>query len=263
MDKPKSQRMPTIFVGHGSPMNAILDNTWSQGFRALPALFPEPRAILAVSAHWYLDGTFLTDGARPRTIHDFGGFPQELYEIQYPAPGKPELVKRVQQLVSRAAGNGEWGLDHGTWSVLRYMYPAAQIPVVQLSIDRRLAVAEHLALAGSLAELRDEGVLILGSGNAVHNLRDAFGRMQRGLHDTPDWAARFDDTLAQVLSQHDTKKLLTMWPDSSDGRMAHPTPDHYLPLLYAYAAAGDGDAVRYPITGFDAGSLSMRTAVFG
>jgi 4,5-DOPA dioxygenase extradiol len=255
--------MPTLFVGHGSPMNAILDNTWSQGFRALPQLLPEPRAILAVSAHWYVDGTFLTDGAHPRTIHDFGGFPRELYEIQYPAPGKPELVKRVRELVGRAAASGEWGLDHGTWSVLRSMYPKAHIPVVQLSIDRRLDVSEHLALAGSLAELRNEGVLILGSGNMVHNLRDAFGRMQRGVHDTPDWAARFDLTLSEVLRQHDTKKLESLWPDSSDGGMAHPTPDHYLPLLYAYGAAGDSDEVRYPITGFDAGSLSMRTALFG
>ena len=265
VDKPATKRLPTLFVGHGSPMNAILDNTWSQGFRALPQLFPEPRAILAVSAHWYIDGTFLTDDLRPRTIHDFGGFPQELFEIQYPAPGKPELVKRVRELLGRerAAISGEWGLDHGTWSVLRSMYPQAQIPVVQLSLDRRLTVAQHLALAASLAELRDEGVLILGSGNAVHNLRDAFGRMQRGLADTPDWAARFDQTLSQVLSQHDTAKLVTLWPDSSDGRMAHPTPDHYLPLLYAYGAAGASDAVRYPITGFDAGSLSMRTAVFG
>jgi 4,5-DOPA dioxygenase extradiol len=246
-------------------MNAILDNTWSQGFRALPALFPEPRAILAVSAHWYIDGTYLTDDLRPRTIHDFGGFPRELHEIQYPAPGKPELVKRVRELLGRerAGASQEWGLDHGTWSVLRSMYPDAHIPVVQLSIDRRASVAQHLALAASLAELREEGVLILGSGNMVHNLRDAFSRMQQGLTDTPDWAAHFDTTLSEVLAQRDTKKLLTLYPDSSDGRMAHPSPDHYLPLLYAYGAASEGDSVRYPITGFDAGSLSMRTAVFG
>src|SRR5262245_47093729 len=142
-------RMPTLFVGHGSPMNSILDNTWSRGFRALPALLPEPRAILAISAHWFIDGTFLTSDARPRTIHDFGGFPRELYEIQYPARGKPELVSRVRELVGRerAAESSEWGLDHGTWSVLRHMYPDARVPVVQLSIDQRLSVAQHLQLA--------------------------------------------------------------------------------------------------------------------
>jgi 4,5-DOPA dioxygenase extradiol len=175
------------------------------------------------------------------------------------------LVKRVRELLGRerAGASVEWGLDHGTWSVLRSMYPDAHIPVVQLSIDRRASVAQHLALAASLAELREEGVLVLGSGNMTHNLRDAFGRMQQGASDTPDWAARFDTTLAEVLAQRDTKKLLTLYPDSSDGRMAHPSPDHYLPLLYAYGAASEGDGARYPITGFDAGSLSMRTAVFG
>jgi 4,5-DOPA dioxygenase extradiol len=261
----QSGRMPTLFVGHGSPMNAILDNVWTQGFASLGKRVPEPRAILAVSAHWYVNGTYLTSDAKPRTIHDFGGFPQALYEIEYPAPGKPELVTRVRQLVGEqsAAGSGEWGLDHGTWSVLRFMYPDARIPVVQLSIDQRLTVPQHLELAKSLAELRDEGVLIFASGNLVHNLRDAFTRMQTGRSDTPDWAQRFDSTLTSVLAQHDTQKLVTLYPDSADGRMSHPSPDHYLPVLYAYGAAGNSDEVSFPVTGFDAGSLSMRCVLFG
>jgi 4,5-DOPA dioxygenase extradiol len=258
-------RMPTLFVGHGSPLNAILDNVWTRGFSSLRQLVPEPRAILAVSAHWYVNGTYLTSDTNPGTIHDFGGFPQALYEIQYPAPGKPELVERVRQLLGQetAAGSGEWGLDHGTWSVLRFMYPEARVPVVQLSIDRRLTVPQHLELAKSLAELRDEGVLILASGNLVHNLRDAFSRMQAGRTDTPDWAARFDSTLTSVLTQHDTPKLVKLYPDSDDGQLSHPSPDHYLPLLYAYGAAGNSDETSFPVTGFDAGSLSMRCVVFG
>lgn len=257
--------MPTVFVGHGSPMNAVLDNQWTRGFSKLSSLVPTPSAVLAVSAHWYVNGTYLTSDAKPRTIHDFGGFPQALYEIQYPAPGKPELVARVRQLVGeqRATGSGEWGIDHGTWSVLKFMYPDARIPVVQLSIDRRLTVPQHLELAKSLAALRDEGVLILASGNLVHNLRDAFGRMQTGRYDTPDWAERFDTTLSNVLAQHDTPKLVSLYPESSDGQLAHPTPDHYLPLLYAYGAAGKSDETSFPVTGFDAGSLSMRCVLFG
>jgi 4,5-DOPA dioxygenase extradiol len=261
----ETRRMPTLFVGHGSPMNVIADNVWTRGFTGLSKLVPEPRAILAVSAHWYVDGTYLTADAKPKTIHDFGGFPKELYEIEYPAPGKPELVSRVRQLLGeeRAAASGEWGLDHGTWSVLKFMYPDARVPVVQLSIDRRLSVSQHIELAKSLAELRDEGVLILASGNLVHNLRDAFTRMQTGRYETPDWAQRFDATLTSVLTQHDTPTLVSLYPDSSDGRLSHPSPDHYLPLLYAYGAAGKSDEASFPVTGFDAGSLSMRCVVFG
>ena len=267
-EEPKSKdtrRMPTLFVGHGSPMNAVLDNVWTRGFTGLSKLLPEPRAILAVSAHWYVNGTYLTSDLKPKTIHDFGGFPKELYEIEYPAPGKPDLVPRVRQLLGeqRAAGSSEWGLDHGTWSVLKFMYPDARIPVVQLSIDRRLSVPQHIALAKSLAELRDEGVLIFASGNLVHNLRDAFTRMQTGRYETPDWAERFDSTLTSVLAQHDTQKLVSLYPDSRDGQMSHPSPDHYLPLLYAYGAAGKSDEASFPVTGFDAGSLSMRCVVFG
>lgn len=264
-DKNDKGRMPVLFVGHGSPMNVVEDNRWSRGFAALSRLVPEPSAILAISAHWFVDGSYLTAGASPKTIHDFTGFPPELYQVEYPAPGNADLARRVRRLLGdrRAELSTNWGLDHGTWSVLRWMRPAADIPVIQLSIDRRLEPQAHFELARSLVELRHEGVLILGSGNAVHNLRDAFGRMQRSSSETPDWANRFDETVKQLVTQRDTKALLSVWPDSGDGRLAHPTPDHWLPLVYAYAASDDDDAVKFPTEGFDLGSISMRNIVFG
>jgi 4,5-DOPA dioxygenase extradiol len=260
-----ARRMPVVFVGHGSPMNAVLDNRWSRGFAALGALVPEPKAILAVSAHWFVPGTYLTSNAKPKTIHDFGGFPQELYEIQYPAPGRPELAEHVRRVIGeqRAALSDEWGLDHGTWSVLLHMYPDARIPVLQLSLDQRLDMAAHHALARSLRELRDEGVLIVASGNIVHNLRDAMQRMHTGASDTPEWAQGFDADLAQALGQHDSRALVAAWPDSRYGRLAHPSPDHFIPLLYAQAASDERDAVTFPIEGFDLGSISMRAVLFG
>jgi 4,5-DOPA dioxygenase extradiol len=258
-------RMPVLFVGHGSPMNVIEDNRWSRGFHALRSLVPRPSAILAVSAHWFVNGTYLTGSASPKTIHDFSGFPRPLYEIEYPAPGNVDLARRVRGMLGeeRAELSTEWGYDHGTWSVLKWMFPEADIPVIQLSIDRRLEVRHHYELGRSLAELREDGVLILGSGNAVHNLRDALRRMQAGSTETPDWANRFDETVKQAVMQHDTTRLLTLWPETNDGRMSHPTPDHWLPLIYAYGAIDEGDGVRFPTEGFDLGSISMRNIVFG
>ncbi len=260
----RTERMPVVFVGHGSPMNVIEDNPWSRGFAALRGFSPRPSAILAISAHWFVPGTFLTGDLHPRTIHDFSGFPQGLYEIDYPAPGKVDLAERVRDAIGheRAALSTDWGFDHGTWSVLRWMFPEADIPVVQLSIDRRLEPRQHHELARSLTGLRHEGVLILGSGNITHNLRDAFHRMQTGNHETPDWASRFDHTVKEAISQHDARALIELWP-SADGRLAHPTPDHWLPLLYASAATDERDRVQFPTEGFDLGSLSMRNIVFG
>ncbi len=264
MDATPRTRMPLLFVGHGSPMNALEDNTWSRGFRALAALLPPaPRAILAVSAHWYVPGTFLTADERPKTIHDFYGFPPPLYEIRYPAPGAPDLARRVLALLDeRAAPSTEWGLDHGTWSVLHWLRPAADVPVVQLSLDRRLAPAAHLELGRSLAALRDEGVLVLGSGNVTHNLRHAFGAYERGDTATPAWAASFDADVAAALAQHD-HAFLARALEGDAGRLAHPTPDHYLPLLYVAGAATREDAVTFPLEGFDMGSLSMRAVLVG
>lgn len=257
-------RMPVLFVGHGSPMNAIEDNEWSRGFRGLAALLPRPKAILSVSAHWYLSGTLLTGNPRPRTIHDFGGFPEALYDIEYPAPGDEALAIRVSSMLS---GDGamvttEWGLDHGTWSVLLHLLPLADSPVVQLSIDERLSPAEHLAIGRKLAPLRDEGVLVMGSGNITHNLGHAFRSYRRGDLSTPDWAARFDRSVAHAVEQHDGDALARL-VETDDGRMSHPTLDHYLPLLYVVGAAEDRDVVRFPLTGFDLGSLSMRAAILG
>jgi 4,5-DOPA dioxygenase extradiol len=255
--------MPAAFVGHGSPMNAIDDNAWSRGFRELGSRLPRPRAILAISAHWYIRGTAVTANPFPPTIHDFGGFPEPLYEIQYLAKGDPELATRVVDLLGAdvAVRSLEWGLDHGTWSVLHHMRPEADCPVVQLSLDARAPASRHVELGRALAPLRDEGVLILGSGNIVHNLGDAMLRMRSGDAITPDWAADFDAAVVRGLEQRDTVELSRL-VESPEGRRAHPTPEHYLPLLYVAGAGGD-DPVTFPITGFDLGSLSMRSVTIG
>ncbi len=263
MEQRNSPRMPVIFVGHGSPMNAVLDNAWSQGFTELGGQLEKPKAILAVSAHWYVPGTFLTGNAQPKTIHDFGGFPRELYEIQYPARGSTDLAKRVSaMLASRSAEpRDDWGLDHGTWSVLRFLRPQADVPVVQLSIDHRLPPSDHVAIGRALQPLRDEGVLIFGSGNIVHNLRHAIRGLQTGDQTIPEWAAAFDANAVRALEQHDAAALARMI-EGDAGRMAHPSPDHYFPLLYTAGAASDADAVSFPISGFDS-SISMRAVRWG
>ncbi len=262
---PSTMRMPVMFVGHGSPMNAIEDNRWSQGFTALGQMVPKPRAILAVSAHWYVPGTYLTGEAQPKTIHDFGGFPRPLFEVQYPAPGRPDLATQVRQALDHhdAQLRTDWGLDHGTWSVLKWMFPDADVPVVQLSIDRALSPRAHFELARSLTDLRDQGVLVLGSGNTVHNLRDAFHQMKARTHDTPAWAQRFDDAVLAAVQQHDADTIVGLLDGGDDARLAHPTPEHYLPLIYAMALSDANDPVRTPIVGFDAGSLSMRAFIWG
>jgi 4,5-DOPA dioxygenase extradiol len=263
-DASRRSRMPVLFVGHGNPLNAIQDNVWSRGLRDLARALPRPKAILAVSAHWYVEGTFTTGNERPETIHDFGGFPEDLYRVQYPAPGDPDLARRIVERVGerRASVSAKWGLDHGTWSVLVHLRPAADVPVVQLSIDGRLAPAEHLAIGRALAPLRDEGVLVLGSGNLVHNLRHAFGAWHRGETGTPEWAREFDLGIARALERRETDHLVGALA-SDAGRRSHPTPDHYLPLLYAAGASGAGDQVTFPIEGFDLVSLSMRAVRWG
>jgi 4,5-DOPA dioxygenase extradiol len=201
--------------------------------------------------------------SRPETIHDFSGFPQALYEVDYPAPGKVDLARRVRQLLGtdRAGLSSDRGLDHGAWSVLRWMYPDARTPVIQLSIDRRLNMRAHFELARSLADLRHEGILVLASGNIVHNLGDAFGRMRSGALETPAWAQRYDESIKQILVQRDTNALLSRWPDSEDARHAHPTPDHWIPLIYAYGASDSQDRASFPTEGFDLGSISMRNVI--
>lgn len=257
-------RQPVLFIGHGSPMNAIDDNAWSRGFVALGKALAAPTAILSVSAHWYVPGTLVTANPQPETIHDFGGFPRELFEIQYPARGDVALATRISKLLAerRAQPSLDWGLDHGTWTVLRHIRPDADVPVVQLSIDRRLSPAEHLAIGRELAPLRDEGVLIMGSGNVTHNLRHAFSSMQSGDTRTPAWAAEVDREVAAALEARDFPRLATLI-ETDAGKASHPTIDHYLPLLYAAGAADRDDALTYPVNGWDLGSLSMRSVQFG
>ena len=253
-------RMPTLFVGHGTPMNAILDNEWTRAFQALSLDIPKPKAIVAISGHFYVPGIFVTDNAAPPTIHDFGGFPKELFEIEYGCPGSPELAQRISEMLDgHAQLTDKWGLDHGTWSVLLHMYPDADIPVVQLSIDKRLEAEVHVALGKALAPLRDEGVLILGTGNITHNMRVGFWSQEEGV--VPDWSSKFDSLVAEATARHDNAALAEL-TRSPEGEAAHSGFDHYIPLLYVAGAANDDDPVSYPITGYNR-AFSMRAVKFG
>jgi 4,5-DOPA dioxygenase extradiol len=256
--------MPAVFLGHGSPMNAIEDNPWSRAFRELRTSLPRPRAILVVSAHWFVPGARVTAHQNPPTLYDFGGFPRELYQLQYPAPGDPDLARRTRSLLGedRVALDDRRGLDHGAWSVLVHLFPEADVPVVQLSLDETLSPTEHFERARALKSLREEGVLLLGSGNAVHNLGDAFRQRSRGRESTPSWAVRFDEAVKQACLDGD-RSSLTRLLETEEGPLAHPSPDHFLPILYTAAIADERDDVAFPIEGFDWGSISMRSVVFG
>jgi 4,5-DOPA dioxygenase extradiol len=259
-------RMPVLFVGHGSPMNALEDNRFTRQWRELGAAVPEPKAIVMISAHWLTQGTHVTSNVQPKTIHDFGGFPRALFQVQYPARGDPGLARSISDLLSKAGASSTsteaWGLDHGTWSVLQHLRARADVPVVQVSIDPRLPPARHLELGASLAPLREQGVLLMGSGNITHNLRRV-DMSQRFTDDASvSWAARFDGDVAAAVIAHD-RGFLTRALETADGREAHPSDDHWLPLLYAAGAADDDDDVSFPVTGFDLGSFSMRAVRFG
>ena len=254
--------LPTIFFGHGNPMNALMHNGYTEAWRTFGARV-RPRAVLAISAHWYVRGTGVTISTAPRTIHDFGGFPQELFQVQYPAPGDPELARRVQQLLAPlpVTLDDTWGLDHGTWSVLAHVYPAADVPVVQLSIDATRPAAFHFEIGRKLAQLRDENILIVGSGNLVHNLRKyAWGG---GVDGAYDWAERFEREARGLLLGGDFKPLVDFERLGSDARLSIPTPDHYLPLLYVLGARAPGEGASIPLTGFDLGTISMTGVQIG
>ncbi len=254
--------MPVLFVGHGNPMNAILDNRWSRAFRGLGDGIPKPQAILAISAHYYTRGTHLTGNEDPKTIHDFGGFPPALYDVQYPVKGDSVLAARTAAMLASVGADvqHDWGIDHGTWSVLRHMYPQADVPVVQLSIDGSAPPEVHWAIGETIRPLRQEGVLIVGSGNITHNLRRAFQKMRAGDASAESTSIEFDEKAASALESHDKSWLLRALDDNV-GRDAHPTPDHYLPLLYSAGASAGAD-VTFPVEGFDMGDLSMRAVRF-
>ncbi len=255
-------RMPSVFIGHGSPTNALADNAWTSAWRALGTSLPRPRAILSVSAHWFTRGTFVTANSMPPTIHDFGGFAKPLYAVRYDAPGDVALATRVVELLApdTARPSIDWGLDHGTWSVLVHMYPNADIPVVQLSIDGTQPAAVHYALGQRIAALRDEGVMVLGSGGIVHNL----ARVDwSNASPPPPWALDFDERVRTRLLEGDDAALVD-WPSLGEGaRLSVPTPEHYLPLMYVLGARRPGDVVQIPVSGFELGTISMTGVVLG
>jgi len=255
--------LPAIFLGHGNPMNAIQNNAYTDAWRRMGQTLPRPKAVLSISAHWYVSETGVTITTAPRTIHDFGGFPSELYKVQYPAPGNPQLARRVQKMLSplEVRLDESWGLDHGTWSVLRHMYPAADIPVVQLSIDRTQPAEFHFELGKKLAPLRDEGVLTVGSGNLVHNI-PAYAWGQR-FEEPFDWAVRFEQTAREMIVAGEYKPLVRYESLGPDAHLAIPTPDHYLPLLYVIASRQQGSPVSFPVEGVDGRSISMLAVQVG
>lgn len=257
-----SARMPAVFVGHGSPMNTIERNRYTEGWAQIGRSLPRPHAILAISAHWYIDGTAVTAMAKPPTIHDFSGFPEALNRFTYPAPGDPELAKKVRDLLAPVpvAMDQEWGLDHGTWSVLAHMYPKADVPVVQLAMDQGEPNEFHYALGQALARLRDEGILILGLGNVVHNLR-FMQRRPDAL--APDWAVAFNDHVRECLKRRDHAALIDYESFGQAAKLSVPTPEHYLPLLYVIGAQGEDEPIWFPTNGIDMGAISMMSVIVG
>ena len=255
--------MPAIFFGHGNPMNALQSNAWTNAWAAVGNSIPKPKAVVCVSAHWYLPATLVTGQDQPRTIHDFGGFPRELYQVNYPAPGNPQLATRVKDLLAPVSAelDTRWGLDHGTWSVLCHVFPDADVPVIQLSIDETQPAEFHYELAKRLSSLRDEGVLIVGSGNLVHNLHAyAWGRQQV---DPLDWAMRFEERARELLLAGEHEPLIAYETLGRDAILSIPTPDHYLPLLYVIAQMREGEPITFPVEGFDGGSVSMLSVQIG
>lgn len=239
-----TSKMPALFLGHGSPMNALEENEFVRGFRQVAATFQTPSAILCISAHWETRGTRVTAMRNPRTIHDFGGFPPELYAVQYPAPGSPELSAETVELVtsSLVSPDEEWGLDHGAWTVLRHMYPDADVPVVQLSLDYTKSPSQHYALAKELRKLRDKGVLVVGSGNMVHNLQQlAWNRLNEKFYF--DWAEEASYTMKKFILEGNHPELVSYSRQGKAMQMAIPTPEHFLPLLYILALQEKEDVI--------------------
>lgn len=260
-----TEKMPVLFLGHGSPMNAIEENEFVRGFRESVRTIPRPKAILCISAHWETKGTRVTAMPNPRTIHDFGGFPKALYEVNYPAPGSPELAEATKKIVTKTEVilDDKWGLDHGAWSVIKHMYPDADIPVVQMSLDYQQTPAYHYELARELDRLRSKGILIIGSGNMVHNLRMvAWDKMNVDDYGY-DWALEASDKMKQFIQNGNHTSLINYHSNGRPFELAVPTPEHYLPLLYTLALQGKDEKVSLFNDKAMAGSLTMTSVRIG
>lgn len=255
--------MPAVFIGHGNPMNALVNNSFTEGWSSIGKSVPQPKAILSISAHYYIPFCMVTSNTNPPTIHDFSGFPKELYQVKYSAPGSPKLAQRVKELLNPAIVklDESWGLDHGTWSVLKHMFPNADIPVVQLSIDETQPPAFHYEMGLRLKPLREEDVLILGSGNIVHNL--ASYRWNDKDNSPFDWAIGFETFVKRMVNEGDHEPLINYQKFGSDAHLAVPIPDHYLPFLYILGLCMKTDEISYPVNGIDGGSVSMLAVQFG
>lgn len=260
-----STKMPVLFVGHGSPMIALEENNFTRGFLQVTAEIPKPDVIICISAHWETEGTFVTGMETPRTIHDFVGFPRELYEVQYPAPGNPELAGEIIDTLRQysVGPDYQWGLDHGTWTVLKHMYPDADIPVVQLSLDRSKTPQEHYSLARCLSDFRNRGILIMGSGNMVHNLHLLdWGRINDDDYGF-GWAISAAEKMYGYITANNHAPLIDYFTQGEDFRLSIPTPEHYLPMLYALALQTDNEKVEFFNRGFVGGSLVMTALKIG
>ncbi len=262
--KEREQRMPVLFVGHGSPMNAIEDNTFSQRWAQMGKEIDKPEAVLCISAHWLTRGTFITAMNQPKTIHDFGGFPRALFEVEYPAPGSPALALMTKELIksTNVIEDHDWGLDHGTWSVVKNMYPEHDIPVLQLSIDYSKPPQYHYDLAKELAALRKRGVLIMGSGNMIHNLRMVYWEKINVPNFGYDWAIEMHAKFKEKISAGDHHSLINYESMGAAAKLAIPTPDHYYPLLYTLGLKEQSDDIMYFNDQLVAGSLNMTSVKF-
>ena len=264
-EQPETPLMPVLFVGHGSPMNAIEDNVYTQQWSEITKQVAKPTAILCISAHWLTNGSYITFVDKPSTIHDFGGFPQALFDVQYPAPGFPELAKETALLFPEHTVHldEEWGLDHGTWSILKHMYPLADVPVLQLSIDYGKPAAYHFEMAQYLQKLRRRGVLIVGSGNMVHNLGMVAWNKMNEVNYGYDWAIECNEVMKQKILSRDFKSLIDYTNLSKGAKLAIPTPDHYYPLMYALGLAGKEENITIFNDYAVAGSLTMTSVAIG
>ncbi len=256
-----TDKLPVLFLGHGSPMNAIEENEFVRGFRKVGKEIPKPSSIIVVSAHWETKGTFVTAMEKPKTIHDFGGFPKELYGVQYPAPGNPELAKQIKNNVKKieVGLDKNWGLDHGAWSVVKHLYPDADVPVIQLSLDYRKPPQYHYELAKELISLRKKGVLIIGSGNMVHNLRMVDWQRLDEVNYGYDWAFEASEKMKKIILSGDYKQLINYQSQGKEINMAVPTPEHYLPLLYSLALKDEKDGVTLFNDKAVGGSVTMTS----